>query len=121
VGVALWTDIEEHVGLWVACFPSLQPLVRLVLVKVGLSTASQSNTNGHTTGQALYGQRLKAGRPTTKSRANELYLEANESSKGIFELDEREIGMEAGASTTSSKSHGKNALNGDLCTSSGGI
>lgn len=109
MGVALWTDIEEHVGFWVACF---QPLVRLIFVKVGLSSASQSNTHRITTRQT-YTQRLRIG-PTIKSRANLSYYEDSESSKGIFELDQRDRGTESPMVTANSIGQTKNTLQDDL-------
>lgn len=120
MGVALWTDIEEHVGFWVACFPSLQPLVRILLTKVGLSTGSASNTYGGAYGGGKpngrsHALRLKAGGAQVASRANVLYHEDSESSKGIFELDEEaRTGMRSPTITADAKTYGKNGSKGDL-------
>ncbi|OHE95292.1 hypothetical protein CORC01_09437 [Colletotrichum orchidophilum] len=48
--VAAWTDAELHVGLWVGCFPALQPLLRHATLMLGMrsqldSTGAASKRN----------------------------------------------------------------------------
>ncbi len=43
--VAVWTTVELHVGFWVACFPALVPLLRMLFSRMGLSYDSSTQVD----------------------------------------------------------------------------
>lgn len=44
IQVSIWTDLEVHVGLWVSCFPALQPLLRLIARQLGFNSSKKSTS-----------------------------------------------------------------------------
>src|SRR5690348_5685448 len=49
--IGVWTDLESHAGFWCGCFPSMQPIIRIIGFKLGFRSKLNSynkNTSGHT-------------------------------------------------------------------------
>ncbi|KAH8687378.1 hypothetical protein BGZ60DRAFT_393495 [Tricladium varicosporioides] len=68
VRLSVWTNLEVHVGLWVACFPTMQPFVRIVTHRLGLSPTSQA------TSQSIY-RTNRTPRLSTWKRKSQGYTE----------------------------------------------
>jgi hypothetical protein len=41
---SVWTDLEIHVGIWVSCFPALQPILRIFTRRLGVKTTVTDST-----------------------------------------------------------------------------
>jgi hypothetical protein len=67
VTIAFWTDMEGHVGLWCACFPALQPVVRIVAFKCGMRSKVDSYNRNYAGKQSAHGISSKAGAKARES------------------------------------------------------
>ncbi|CZR57694.1 related to integral membrane protein [Phialocephala subalpina] len=96
---SIWTDLEGHVGLWVACFPTLQPLLRIVVRSLGLSS------NYRTTTQPKPSSNMGGFGSVTWKRRSQGYMEHHTeprrdsisddcSGKCIVRYEEREFDLE---------------------------
>jgi hypothetical protein len=100
IRTSVWTDLEGHVGFWVACFPTLQPLLRIAVRQLGLSSKIKSTTKNNPTGDPRYGKqstwnRIQPGGSKSVSREDSLKDDA--SGKAIVNYEERELGLELGS------------------------
>jgi hypothetical protein len=66
VSASVWTDLEIHVGIWVSCFPALQPLLRICYRRLGIKSTI-SNTKPTTGGYDRYGQNTLQGSRSKES------------------------------------------------------
>lgn len=94
-----WADLEERIGLWVACFPSLQPLLRPAAEKVGLSSKALSKDDGAANNSNNWENKargyVKSGPKVHLGGGEQNFVFDDDSStKKIIMVDERDVGME---------------------------
>lgn len=60
---SVWTDLEIHVGIWVSCFPALQPILRIFTRRLGVKTTVSDTTPVYD----RYGRSTLRGTGTSRS------------------------------------------------------
>jgi hypothetical protein len=96
--LSIWADLEGHVGLWVACFPSLQPISHLAAKRIGLSSKVLSKDEPAIKSNDWENR----SRDYVKSAAEACVagdynsVVDDLSTKKIIMVDERDVGMEMG-------------------------
>ena len=95
--LSIWADLEGHVGLWVACFPSLQPLIRLAAKRLGITSKILSkaeaavNSNDWENRSRGY---VKSSAEVRRAGDHNSVFDDDSSTKKIIMVEERDVGME---------------------------
>lgn len=100
IRTSVWTDLEGHVGFWVACFPTLQPLLRIIVRQLGLSSKNKSTTKPNPSSDLRYRNQSTWNRiqhDGSKTVSREDSLKDDASGKAIVRYEERELGLELGS------------------------
>ncbi|KXH50106.1 hypothetical protein CSAL01_11854 [Colletotrichum salicis] len=86
--IGIWTNLEGHVGLWVASFPALQPLIRPVSFRFGFRSKLQSYGDGPS-GTGGGGMRYKTGPWLSVPRSKPRYIRNESGSDAADNHSER--------------------------------
>lgn len=114
---AYFTLVEAHTGLWVACFPTLQPLIRLVAHKVGIGGSKRagytSNVKRSISGfhgdshiqisarnHAKRGSTILQDGPDDCESQIEILMKASRDGGGAFQLQDLQMSKEVGITKT---------------------
>jgi hypothetical protein len=86
------TDLEGHVGLWVGCWPTLQPLLRIARNRLGLSSTPHASSGAPISAMNIGKPKAQGYVQHGAKRADSLSDDA--SGKGIVGQMQRELDLE---------------------------
>ncbi|KAF8861251.1 hypothetical protein BDZ45DRAFT_740577 [Acephala macrosclerotiorum] len=110
-----WTDLEGHAGLWVASFPALQPLIRMMSYKLGLRSAldSYGKSNGGGKNKSSHTNNINGSNNWAKNTASRKSGYAK-SGSGIDLDDNSERGIIAGTNKSDMELNNISAESGQI-------